>query len=53
MNNIISERNRFEKEIQDNIIRLNDSNNQCQVNSILYPISERIFFLISRILKRV
>ncbi len=31
MNNIKFERDRFEKEIEDNKIRLNDSNNQCQV----------------------
>jgi hypothetical protein len=35
MNNIKSERDRFEKEIEDNKIRLNDSHNQRQVNSIL------------------
>jgi hypothetical protein len=52
MNNIKFERDRFEKEIEDNKIRLNDSNNQCQVkcpfDKYLYL---RLYFLISRILK--
>jgi hypothetical protein len=52
MNNIRSERDRFEKEIEDNRIRLNDSHNQKQVNSIL-EILEIKSSLISRISKRL
>lgn len=35
MNNILTERNRFEKEIEDNKRILNDSNNQCQVKFLI------------------